>query len=60
MTPYDYVLQLRVKRAKKLLQSSDLPICDVALECGFGNQSHLAKHFRKKLGITPMNYRKNT
>ena len=59
MTPYDYVLQLRVKRAKKLLQSSDIPICDVALECGFGNQSHLAKHFRKKLGITPMNYRKN-
>jgi AraC family transcriptional regulator len=59
MTPYDYVLQLRVKRAKRLLQSSDLPICDVALECGFGNQSHLAKHFRQKLGITPMNYRKN-
>ena len=28
-------------------------------ECGFGNQSHLAKHFRQKLGITPMNYRKN-
>lgn len=59
MTPYDYVLQLRVKQAKRLLKSSDLPICDVALECGFGNQSHLAKHFRQKLGITPMNYRKN-
>ena len=60
MTPYDYVLQLRIKRAKKLLQFSDLSICDVALECGFGSQSHLCKHFRNKLGITPTNYRKNT
>ena len=59
MTPYDYVLQSRVKRAQKLLRSSNLSISDVALECGFGNQSHLAKHFRKKLGTTPMNYRKN-
>lgn len=58
MTPYDYVLQLRIKRAKKLLQHSDLSICNIALECGFSSQSHLAKHFRKKLDITPMNYRK--
>ena len=58
LSPYDYVLQQRVERAKKLLQSSDMSICDIALECGFGNQSHLAKHFRKKLGITPMDYRK--
>ena len=59
MTPYDYVLQLRVKRAQQLLRSSNMPISNVALECGFGNQSHLTKHFRKKLGTTPMSYRKN-
>lgn len=56
-TPYSYVLHRRVERAKKLLKHSNLPICDVALECGFGNQSHLAKHFRNIIGTTPMRYR---
>ena len=59
MTPYDYVLQLRVKRAQKLLRFSDISISNIAIECGFRNQSQLNKHFRNRLGITPMNYRKN-
>lgn len=57
LTPYNYVLQQRVKRAKKLLKNSDLSICDIALECGFSNQSHLAKHFRNTVGTTPRGYR---
>ena len=57
LTPYNYVLQQRVKLAKKLLKSSVLPICDIALECGFSNQSHLAKHFRNAVGTTPKMYR---
>lgn len=59
ITPYSYVLHRRVERAKKLLKDSDLPICNVALECGFSNQSHLAKHFRSILGTTPMRYRQS-
>lgn len=58
-TPYGYVLHRRVERAKRLLKSSNLPICDIALECGFGNQSHLAKHFRKMIGTTPRRYRQS-
>ncbi|VEP15680.1 conserved hypothetical protein [Hyella patelloides LEGE 07179] len=59
LTPYNYVLQQRVERAKKLLKNSDMPICDIALECGFGNQSHLARHFRNRQKVTPMQYRKS-
>lgn len=59
LTPYNYVLQQRVKRAKKLLKNSELPICDIAIECGFSNQSHLAKHFRNTVGTTPKMYRQS-
>ena len=44
-SPYTYVLQRRVEKAKKMLRYSNIPICEIALECGFGNQSHLTKHF---------------
>lgn len=59
ITPYSYVLHRRIELAKKLLQNSDLPICNIALECGFSNQSHLAKHFRSILGTSPMRYRQS-
>ena len=58
-TPYSYVLHRRIERAKRLLKDYDLPICDIALECGFSNQSHLTKHFRSILGTSPMKYRQN-
>ena len=58
LTPYQYVLQQRVERAKRLLKYSNLPICDVSLECGFSSQSHLTKHFRNMVKVSPMNYRK--
>lgn len=57
ITPYQYVLQQRVERAKQLLKYQDMAITDVALSCGFANQSHFTKHFRKLTGITPKTYR---
>ena len=60
LTPYQYVIQQRVARAKKLLTYSDIPICDIALDCGFSSQSHLAKHFRSMVKASPMNYRKSS
>lgn len=59
LTPYRYVLQQRIEKAKRLLKYSNIPICDISLECGFSNQSHLAKHFRTIVGISAMNYRKS-
>ncbi|WP_411813383.1 helix-turn-helix transcriptional regulator [Chlorogloeopsis sp. ULAP02] len=55
--PYKYVLQQRVERAKQLLKDGNRAIVDIALECGFANQTHLNKHFRKLTGTTPKVYR---
>lgn len=57
VSPYHYVLQQRVERAKQLLKQKELPITDIALESGFANQTHLNKHFRKLVGMTPTTYR---
>jgi len=56
-SPYQFILQQRVQRAKELLGQRDLPISKVALQCGFSSHSQLNHHFRKVLGITPKEYR---
>lgn len=57
VSPYQYVLRQRIDRAKQLLKQRQLAITDVALECGFANQTHFTKHFRKLTGTTPRAYR---
>ncbi|KAB8321278.1 helix-turn-helix transcriptional regulator [Tolypothrix campylonemoides VB511288] len=57
VTPYQYVLQQRIERAKVLLRHRERAISDIALECGFANQSHFTKHFRQFTGMTPKAYR---
>ncbi|MEO0378347.1 MAG: AraC family transcriptional regulator [Cyanobacteria bacterium P01_A01_bin.17] len=59
LPPYRYVLQQRIQRAKQLLKRDSLSITDVALSSGFADQSHLTKHFRKSVGVTPRAYRES-
>ena len=59
ITPHQYLIKQRMKKAKQLLQQGKLSIIEVAAECGFSNQSHFAKVFHKNIGITPRAYRKN-
>jgi len=56
MTPHQYLIRLRVERAKQLLKRSDLAIADVALQCGFSHQSHLSFHFRRLVGMSPKTF----
>jgi AraC-like DNA-binding protein len=51
-TPHVCLLRLRIERAKTLL-TGPLTIADIALECGFADQSHLTRAFAKQIGITP-------
>lgn len=53
MTPHQYVIQTRVNRAKELLFTGKYTIAQVALMVGFANQSHLNRHFKKLIGVTP-------
>jgi AraC family transcriptional regulator len=58
-SPYQYLLQQRIERAKQLLKQTDQSIMDIAFECGFNSNSHLGKQFRQLVGITPKAYRLN-
>ena len=57
ITPHQYVMQQRVEMAKQLLKQQDLAIADIALDCGFSNQSHLGRVFKRHIGTTPKKYR---
>jgi AraC-like DNA-binding protein len=57
--PHGYVLQRRVDKARDLLVQTDRSIADIALAAGFSDQSHLARHFRQSLGISPSAFRRS-
>jgi AraC family transcriptional regulator len=50
---HQYVIRRRVEYAKTLLQHRKMPISQIALEAGFAHQSHLARHMRRLLGVSP-------
>jgi AraC family transcriptional regulator len=74
ISPYQYLMQQRVERAKQLLAQQSLAlakplpqqkppgtgiaISTIALDCGFANQTHLTKVFRQMTGMTPKAYQK--
>lgn len=57
-TPYQYILKIRLDTAVWLLQHSNQPIADVALQVGFANQSALTKAMRKVYDKVPSQYRR--
>lgn len=57
LTAYRYVIEKRIERAQYLLQSTELPISEVALTCGFSSQQHLTATLSGKLGFTPKRLR---
>jgi AraC-like DNA-binding protein len=57
-TPHTYVRELRVRMSCHALVFSRRPIAVVAAECGFSDQSHFTKEFRRIMGETPRNYRR--
>lgn len=58
MPPGAYVTTIRINHARKLLSQTDKTIGDIAEECGFYDQSHLEKAFKRERGVTPGEYRR--
>ena len=58
LPPHAYLTQLRIQHAQTLL-ARNYPITEVAFEVGFVDQSHLHKRFKRIIGMTPGQYRKN-
>jgi len=57
VTPQQYVRKLRVRMACRGLVFTEKPLAEVAFECGFADQSHLGREFRRETGLSPRAYR---
>lgn len=57
-TPHAYVMQRRVERAKRLMLSTQEPLSQIAIACGFADQAHFSNLFRKQVGATPNAWRR--
>lgn len=55
----ELLTRLRVDHACHLLAHTDLGLVQIALECGFGDQSYFSRVFRRRVGQTPGDYRRN-
>jgi len=57
LTPKEYIIQQRINKATALIQKCNhLPLNQIALECGFYDQSHMNKYFKLFKGLAPSNY----
>lgn len=56
--PHRWLLGRRVERAKELLAGSNLDLSEIAALCGFSDQSHLNRMFRRQTGNTPGAWRR--
>lgn len=57
VTAHEFVLQARVERARIMLKRTSTPLPEIARQCGFADQSHLTREFKKRVGTTPGAYR---
>jgi AraC family transcriptional regulator len=56
-TPHQFVMDYRVERAKVLLADRTRPLADIAIGCGFSDQSHFNRVFKRLTGKTPREWR---
>jgi AraC-type DNA-binding domain-containing proteins len=56
LSSHQYLVRCRLQHARKLLlmREKDLSIADVACECGFADQAHFTRHFRRAYGVSPL------
>ena len=59
LSPYRYVVERRVDRARRLLVETSNSLAEVAYSAGFSSQSHMIDTFRRHLGTTPGRYRRD-
>jgi AraC family transcriptional regulator len=58
--PYRWLIERRVDMARSLLRDSNLPLTDIATQCGFADQSALIRVFKRIHGLTPGKWRRTT
>ncbi len=58
-TPHCYLVRKRVEHARVMLANTDLALVDIAQAAGFSDQSHMARHFRRLIGLSPAEFRRS-
>ncbi len=58
-TPHRFLTDYRIDRACDLLRAGEMSVTEVGISCGFGSASHFATAFKKALGTSPREFRKN-
>ncbi|MCY1249297.1 HTH-type transcriptional activator RhaR [compost metagenome] len=58
-TPFRWLLQQRIEKAKDLLQFSPTSLSEIATACGFSDQSHFTRAFVQAVGATPRQWRRS-
>ena len=58
ITLSQYITHLRLEHAKQLLQDTDTPVTEVAMQSGYQNVSYFIRSFKKTYGVSPLKYRK--
>jgi AraC-like DNA-binding protein len=57
LTPQRFLRKLRLRIASRALMDTDESLSKIALKCGFADQSHFSREFRRHFGRTPRAYR---
>ena len=57
-TPAAYVMRQRLRLARQRMLTTDLSLAEVALDCGFYDQAHFSRVFRRIVGISPLAWRR--
>jgi len=55
----DYIRQMRLNKAKRMIASTEIPIGDIAAQCGLPDMSYFSRIFKQAFRTTPTQYRKN-
>ena len=58
LSPHQYVIRQRVEKSKELLMTTGLPLHEVAVAAGFADQSHMGRHLKRILGVSPTRLRR--
>lgn len=59
VTPYQWLLNQRIDRARELIRTSNAPLAEIAVACGFADQSHFTRVFTSLVGTTPGTWRRS-
>ena len=59
ITLSQYITHLRLEHAKQLLQDTDIPVTEIAMQSGYQNVSYFIRSFQKAYAVSPLKYRKN-